>query len=706
MTSTASGPTSKQGLIDFNGRTGYVRTALEADVPIVPVVSLGGQESQLYLWHGEPLAKLFGLQKLMRSDYFPVSLGFPFGLTFAFPPNLPLPTKITTQVLDPVAHPGRVRGRPRHRRGRRRDPQPHAGGARPVVAGPALPHHRLSGPAGMSDGERRAAARQRLGRARWRTTTLVRAGLIAPLRPDKYLRMGQVFRRYGVTPTTGLSLAAVRRPDGVGLVDELGSLTWGELGQRSDALAAGLAEMRTPAGRPVRTVAILCRNHRGFVDSLGAAAKLGANALLLNTGFSGPQLADVVAREGAELVIYDEEFASLVEHARTEVDDLLELVAWQDQPGGEALGEVKSLEDVIAAHRGAVPEKPERSGKVILLTSGTTGTPKGAARGADGGTDAMAAMLDRIPWRSEEVTVVAAPMFHAWGFGQLVIAATLTCTVVTRRRFDPEATLEMVRGSGATGLGVVPVMIERIMELPAAVLDRYPLKGQLRFVTASGSRMRSDAVISFMDRFGDTIYNSYNATEAGLISTAVPADLRVAPDTAGKPVVGTELRILDDSDREVPQGEVGRITVRSGFQFSGYTSGDTKTFLGDYMVSGDVGRVDEAGRLYVVGRDDEMIVSGGENVYPLEVEETLNGHSAVREAAVLGVDDKNFGQRLAAYVALEPGAEVSADDLRAHVKSQLAGYKVPRDVTFVDELPRNASGKVMKRELPTGESAP
>ena len=547
----------------------------------------------------------------------------------------------------------------------------------------------------MSNGERRA----RLAHARWRTGTLVRAGLLAPLRPDRYARMGLTVRRYGVTATSGLGLAAARRPHGVGLVDELGSLTWGELGRRSDALAAGIARMRTPAGRPVATVAILCRNHRGFVDALGAATKLGADALLLNTGFSGPQLADVVAREKAELVIYDEEFAGLVEHARTEVGDLLELVAWQDDPGSDA----PSLEATIRAHDGARPTKPARSARVILLTSGTTGTPKGARRGADGGTNAMAAMLDRIPWRSEETVVVAAPMFHAWGFGQLVIAATLACTIVTRRRFDPEATLEMVRSSGATGLGVVPVMIERIMELPPEVLDRYPLRGTLRFVTASGSRMRGDAVLAFMDRFGDTIYNSYNATEAGLISTAVPADLRIAPDTAGKPVVGTDLRILDDDDHEVPQGEVGRITVRSGFHFSGYTSGDTKAFLGDYMVSGDVGRVDEAGRLYVVGRDDEMIVSGGENVYPLEVEETLNAHPAVREAAVIGVDDEKFGQRLAAYVAREPGADVGVDDLKAHVRSQLAGYKVPRDVTFLDELPRNASGKVMKRELPGPE---
>jgi acyl-CoA synthetase (AMP-forming)/AMP-acid ligase II len=555
----------------------------------------------------------------------------------------------------------------------------------------------------MSNGERRA----RLAHARWRTGTLVRAGLIAPLRPDRYARMGMVVRKYGVTATSGLALAAARRPHGVGLVDELGSLTWGELGRRSDALAAGIAQMRTPSGRPVTTVAILCRNHRGFVDALGAATKLGTDALLLNTGFSGPQLADVVAREKAELVIYDEEFAGLVAHARQEIPDLVELLAWQDTDESA----VTSLEQVIAAHEDRTPGKPAKSARVVLLTSGTTGTPKGARRGADGGTNAMAAMLDRIPWRAQEPVVVAAPMFHAWGFGQLVIAATLACTVVTRRRFDPEATLAMVKDSGATGLGVVPVMVERIMELPAEVLDRYPLKGRLRFVTASGSRMRGDAVLAFMDRFGDTIYNSYNATEAGLISTAVPADLRVAPDTAGKPVVGTDLRILDDADHEVPPGEVGRITVRSGFQFSGYTSGDTKTFLGDYMVSGDVGRVDDEGRLFVVGRDDEMIVSGGENVYPLEVEETLNGHPEVREAAVVGVDDEKFGQRLAAYVAREPGSEVTADDLRAHVKSQLAGYKVPRDVTFLDELPRNASGKVMKRELPApgpamGESAP
>ena len=529
----------------------------------------------------------------------------------------------------------------------------------------------------------------RLRRLVWLVRTLVGSGMIAPLRPDKYLRMAAVIARQGTHATTGMALAAVRRPRATALVDERGSLTWAQLEGRANALAAALQTW--PGGRP-ETVAIMCRNHRGFVEALSAVARVGSNALLLNTGFSAPQLTDVLVREGSRLVIYDQEFAPLVEHARRRVADLSELVGWAD-------GDVprRTIDQVVDEHRGRRPTRPGRPGKVVLLTSGTTGAPKGARR-TGGGAGDLAAMLDRIPWRAEETVVVAAPMFHAWGFGQLAIAATMTCTVVMRRRFDPEATLELVDRHRATGLAVVPVMLERVMELPADVLDRYSL-ASLRFVTASGSRMRPDAVTAFMDRYGEVVYNSYNATEAGQISIATPADLRAAPDTAGRPVAGTELRLVDDDGRDVPNGQVGRIAVRSATLFEGYTSGDSKDFLEGFMVSGDVGRLDEDGRLYVVGRDDEMIVSGGENVYPLEVEETLAAHPAVREAAVVGVDDAKFGQRLAAYVVAAEGADLSAEELKEHVKRELAGYKVPRDVVFLDELPRNPTGKVLKRQL-------
>jgi fatty-acyl-CoA synthase len=360
----------------------------------------------------------------------------------------------------------------------------------------------------------------------------------------------------------------------------------------------------------------------------------------------------------------------------------------------ETSGGLPTVDGLIAAHAGHAPE-PVKPGRVVLLTSGTTGTPKGANR-SGGGAAELAAVLDRIPWRAEEKILVAAPTFHAWGFGQLAIAATMTCTVVLRRRFDPEATLALADEHRVSGIAVVPVMLERIVDLPDDTLDRYTLDS-VRFVSASGSRMRADAVTGFMDRFGDKVYNSYNATEAGQISVALPADLRHAPDTAGRPVEGTLVRVVDDEGRDVAAGEIGRIVVKGASEFDGYTHGGSKDFLEGYMVSGDVGRLDADGRLYVVGRDDDMIVSGGENVYPLEVEKLIAALPEVREVVVVGVDDDRYGQRLAAYLAADG---LSADEVKAHVKSQLAGYKVPRDVVLLDELPRNASGKIMVRELP------
>lgn len=526
----------------------------------------------------------------------------------------------------------------------------------------------------------------------WVLRVLVGSRMLVLMSPAKYVRLVRVLREQGTNATTSFALAAVRRPHGAALVDERGTLTWQELQERSAALAAGILDV---AG-PVDSVAILCRNHRGFVDALLASSRLGSSALLLNTGFSGPQLADVIEREGARVLLYDEEFAGVVADARARVDALVEVLAWTDEPPSGAL----SIEGLIARHAGQVPPRPAERGRVVLLTSGTTGTPKGARR-SGGGADELASMLERIPWRGEETAVVVAPMFHAWGFGQLVVAATMTCTVVTRRRFDPEATLALVEEHRASGLSVVPVMLERIMELPAATLDRYSL-ASLRFVSASGSRMRPQSVLAFMDRFGDLVHNSYNATEAGQISVARPADLRHAADTAGRPVRGTLLRVVDDSGRDVPPGEVGRILVRGASPFDGYTAGAEKEFLDGYMVSGDVGRLDDDGRLYVVGRDDDMIVSGGENVYPIEVEKVLGSHPAVREVAVVGVDDEAFGQRLAAYVCVadRAGAAPTSDELKSYVRGRLAGYKVPREIHFLEELPRNASGKIVVRELP------
>jgi len=530
----------------------------------------------------------------------------------------------------------------------------------------------------------------RLGQALGLIETMRRARVIAPMRPDRYLKMAAAMRREGMGMTVGFAGAAQRCPDRPGLIDELGTLTWRQLDERSNALAAAL--QKSPAGQP-KVVGIMCRNHRGFVEAVVAANRIGSDVLLLNTSFAGPALADVVNREGVDTVIYDEEFTATVDRALADRPDATRIVAWTD--GQHDL----TVEKLIADHAGQQPERSGRKGRMILLTSGTTGTPKGANQsGGNAGIGTLKAILDRTPWRAEETIVIVAPMFHAWGFSQLIFAASMACTVVTRRKFDPEATLDLIDRHQATGLAVVPVMFDRIMDLPAEVRNRYSGKS-LRFAAASGSRMRPDVVIAFMDQFGDVIYNNYNATEAGMIATATPQDLRAAPDTAGRPAGGTEIRILDPEFNEVPTGDVGSIYVHNDTQFDGYTSGTTKDFHAGFMSSGDVGYLDENGRLFVVGRDDEMIVSGGENVYPIEVEKTLATHPEVAETAVIGVDDEQYGQRLAAFVVLEPGGSATPDALKQHVRENLANYKVPREITVLDELPRGSTGKILRAEL-------
>ncbi|UGU04230.1 acyl-CoA ligase FadD12 [Mycobacterium intracellulare] len=520
--------------------------------------------------------------------------------------------------------------------------------------------------------------------------TMRRAGLIAPMRPDRYVRIAAAMRREGMGMTSGFASAAQRCPDRPGLIDERGSLTWRELDERCNALAAALQGL--PSGQP-RVIGIMCRNHRGFVEALVAADRIGSDILLLNTSFAGPALADVVTREGVDAVIYDEEFTETVDRALAGTPDATRIVAWTDAE------RERTVEGLIAARAGAQPQRTGRKGKMILLTSGTTGTPKGAKQsGGNAGIGTLKAILDRTPWRAEEPIVIVAPMFHAWGFSQLLLAASFACPVITRRKFDPEATLDLIDRHKATGLVVVPVMFDRIMDLPAEVRRRYSGRS-LRFAAASGSRMRPDVVTAFMDEFGDVIYNNYNATEAGMIATATPADLRAAPDTAGRPAGGTEIRILDPEFNELPAGEVGSIYVRNNTQFDGYTSGSTKDFHAGFMSSGDVGYLDSAGRLFVVGRDDEMIVSGGENVYPIEVEKALAAHPDVAEAAVIGVDDEQYGQRLAAFVVLEPGAGATPDALKQHVRDNLANYKVPREIAVLDELPRSSTGKILRAEL-------
>lgn len=515
---------------------------------------------------------------------------------------------------------------------------------------------------------------------------LAGSGVVRPYSPAKLARLARTLVRWGTGPAGGFITLAVRFPERTGLIDELGSLTFGELHERSNALAAALARRGVGEGDGV---AVMCRNHRGFVDASLAVAKLGADVLYLNTAFAGPQLTDVLARERPRVVIHDEEFTDLL--ADAEIED--RVLAWTDRTDGGA--GVDTLEGLIAGAPVVEPPPPSRHSRAVILTSGTTGTPKGAPR-SEAGIDAAVALLSRLPLRHGWRTHIAAPLFHTWGYAHLAISMLLGSTMVLTRRFDPETALRLVEEHRCESLVVIPVMLQRMLQLPEETLADVDLSS-VRVVAASGSALPGDLALAWMNRFGDNLYNIYGSTEVAYASIATPQDLREAPTSAGRPPHATVVRIIDDDGQEVPQGETGRIFVGNGILFEGYTGGGSKETVDGLMSSGDVGRFGADGRLYVEGRDDDMIVSGGENVFPQEVEDCLARHDAVVEAAAIGVDDPEFGKRLRAFVVVSRPTE--ADELKDWVKANLARFKVPRDVLFLDELPRNATGKVLKREL-------
>ncbi len=524
--------------------------------------------------------------------------------------------------------------------------------------------------------------------------TLTEAGVIHPVRPDRLALLVRVLRRWGASPAAGIAGAAINHPDEPMVQDESRSLTFAEVHRRSNALARGLAADGVREGDGI---AIMCRNHHGFVEATLAVSKLGATGLYLNTAFAAPQLADVVEREQPVALVYDGEFSGLLEQAAEAGKEigLRRYVALGDGDGPAADPE---LEDLIAAGNDRDLDPPEESSRFVILTSGTTGTPRGAQRAQPDTLGPLAALFSKIPLRARESTMIAAPLFHSWGFAHFVLGLSLSSTYVLRRRFDPEDTLRAVESSRATALVVVPVMMQRILELPRATLERYDLSS-LRVAAASGSALPGELAIRWMDTFGDNLYNLYGSTEVAWATIATPEDLRAAPGTAGRPPRGTVVRTVDADGTDVPPGKTGRVFVGNEMAFEGYTGGGGKDALGGLLSSGDVGHFDSEGRLFIDGRDDEMIVSGGENVFPREVEDLLADHDEIKEVAVIGVEDEDFGQRLKAFVVLGEGAQLTDEDVKRHVKTNLARYKVPREVEFLDSLPRNATGKILKREL-------
>jgi fatty-acyl-CoA synthase len=532
---------------------------------------------------------------------------------------------------------------------------------------------------------------ERFGDEAYFAAVCIRSGMVGPELPHRVAQMLLAFERHGML-AGAVTIGAIRHGDRVAIRDERGDVTYTELDERTNALANAWHDQGL---RPGDGVAVLVRNHRGFLEAVFAAAKLGAKIILFNTSFAGPQIREVAEREGTDLLVYDDEYAEVLEgvdppHGRWR--------AWVEEEAEHPERVDDSLESLIEDGDTSAPPRAGRAPKIVILTSGTTGTPKGAPRDEPKSLGIIGGLLSKVPFRARETTELAVPMFHALGFAGMALGLALGSTLVVRRHFDPEATLDSLQDNEATAMIVVPVMLQRMLELPdneVAARDTSHLK----VIFVSGSALSVDLVKRSMKAFGPVIYNMYGSTEIAYATIATPKDLAEEPGSVGKVVRGVVVKVLDDDGEEVKSPTSGRIFVGNAAQFEGYTGGETKEQIKGLMSSGDVGHFDRNGRLFIDGRDDEMIVSGGENVFPAEVEDLLAGHEAIAEAAVIGVEDEKFGQRLKAFVVLRGGEELSEDEVKAYVKDNLARYKTPREVVFMDELPRNPTGKVLKREL-------
>lgn len=497
----------------------------------------------------------------------------------------------------------------------------------------------------------------------------------------------------GRGPNLGITtqIHAETRADDTAIEDRRGRLTWAELDRRVDRLCGELGERGLEPGDQV---AMLLRNGRELVECLIASQKLGLIAAPLNTWSRGDELGPLLERAQPDLLIYDVRHRDALEGAVPEGTALLVV----DHDGdGDPLEGSASYDRTLAARS---PERPSAFGgerstaRFVIHTSGTTGLPKAASRDTSSQGSALVGFLDVLPYRADDTIYCPAPMFHAFGLLTFSIGVLIGATLVLPDRFDPADSLRDIAEHHATGASFVPVMVRRMVGLDEEERTAHDLSS-LRIVLTSGSRMPPELRATATELFGEVLHDLYGSTEAGWVAIATPQDIAAAPESVGKPVPGVDVVVLDDDDEPLPQNETGRVCVESEFRFEGYTSGEDVDERAGYLDTGDLGYVDDAGRLHIVGRADDMVIVGGENVYPVEVESVITDLEDVEDVTVLGVPDDELGEVLAAFVV----GDADEDAVRSRCEDALASFKVPRHIQFIDELPRTATGKVLRREL-------
>ena len=489
---------------------------------------------------------------------------------------------------------------------------------------------------------------------------------------------------------------ASARPDALALVDDRLRLTYGELDRRIDRLATRLVR-RYGMRRGESAIAVL-HNRPEFVETQAALARIGARAVSASWRSTPTELAYLVKHSEARVLFIESELAGVFAEHRSEFPSLpIENVL---AVGGTYAG-LTAYDEVVTHGPLERMDADSEDAAVVIYTSGTTGKPKGAVRkfGRDGYL-AYIQLLDELPVRVGDRHLAVCPLYHSTAFAFATITYMLGGTVFVERKFDAETALRRISEERITTTAMVPTMLNRILALPQDTRRRYDLR-TLKAIFTAGAPLSGALARETITELGHVLYNIYGSTETGLNTLATPDELIRSPGTIGHAVAGNAIRLLDDDGRVVPHGATGELFVKNSLLVSYHGDDDaTRRSMKDgYFSVGDLAHQDQNGLFHIDGRKRDMIISGGINVYPAEVEETLHLHPAVAEAAVVGVADPDLGERVRAFVSLRAGERTEPADIVRFCRDRLSGAKVPKEVRILPELPKNPTGKILKREL-------
>jgi fatty-acyl-CoA synthase len=565
---------------------------------------------------------------------------------------------------------------------------------------------RLGALGGGAVGKGLAELREIPERVRTSVRLSQQTGMLWSLTTPGVVELARVFASGSQNPSLIYRVNARNTPSKAAIIWRGRTTSWAELDERIDRLAAGLA--RRGIGRK-KSIILMMRNRQEFVELGAAAARAGAAAVSISWRSTPKELVYLATHSGARGIVTEPELLTVLEQVKDELPPhFLENVFVVGAAGSSGSGtsgiRTTALDSLFEdrAPKGGISSANDEDAAVVIYTSGTTGKPKGAVRKFPKDTmQAAFRFLNETPLRVDDVHLVACPLYHSTAFGFMSLSAILGQTVVLMDEFKPEPFLELVQRHAVTTTAVVPTMLHRVLSLPAETRSKYDAR-TLRAVFSGGAPLPAPVATEFMDAYGDVLFNFYGATETGLVTLAKPADLRSAPGTIGKALPGNEIRLLGEDRREVKPNEVGELFVKNKMLVAGYHNDDAATeqsMIDGFFSVGDLARRDAAGHFFIEGRKRDMVISGGVNVYPAEVEGVLEQHPDVAEVAVIGVPDNEWGERVRAFIVKKNGSNLDEGMLKTFARERLAGPKVPRDYVFLEHLPRNPTGKVLKREL-------